>query len=130
MQIDYKLIIAVALGILLFLWYRKDHKQTEQFNQQIESNETRIDSLYATISAYELDQRVLNVQIKSLNDSIEYLNQLLSSNELQIKELKRKRNEKVNAVNKYASRDIIEFLTNRYYNKREDSTSTTKDTIN
>jgi PIN domain nuclease of toxin-antitoxin system len=129
MQIDYKLIIAVALGILLFLWYRKDHKQTEQFNQQIENNETRIDSLYATISAYELDQRVLNVQIKTLNDSIEYLNQLLSSNELQIKELKRKRNAKLNSINKYASDDIIKFLSNRYYGSK-DSTSTTKDTIN
>lgn len=129
MQIDYKLIIAVALGVLLFLWYRKDHKQTEQFNQQIESNETRIDSLYATISAYELDQRVLNVQIKTLNDSIEYLNQLLSSNELQIKDLKRKRNAKLNSINKYASDDIIKFLSNRYYGSK-DSTSTAKDTIN
>lgn len=129
MQIDYKLVVVCLIAILCFIWFRKDHKANEQLNDQIEQNDARIDSLQATLGAYELDRHSLNIQINTLNDSIEVLNALLASNELQINELKRKRNEKINAASKYASNDILKFLTNRYYGSK-DSTTTSKDTIN
>ena len=129
MQIDYKLVVVLLVAILCFIWFRKDHKATEELSTQIEQNDARIDSLNTVLNAYDLDRRTLNIQITTLNDSITVLNALLASNELQINELKRKRNEKVNAVNKYASNDILKFLTNRYYGSK-DSTSTPKDSVN
>jgi len=129
MQIDYKLVIVCVLGILLFMWYKKDHKANEQIETQLYQNDLRIDSLQVVLNAYDFDRKALNIKINTLNDSISVLNALLASNELQIQQLKRKRNAKLNSINKYASDDIIKFLSNRYYGSK-DSTTTPKDTIN
>jgi len=111
------------------MWYKKDHKANEQIETQLYQNDLRIDSLQVVLNAYDFDRKALNIKINTLNDSISVLNALLASNELQIQQLKRKRNAKLNSINKYASDDIIKFLSNRYYGSK-DSTTTPKDTIN
>lgn len=100
--------VFVALLIITALVYRMTRKvevysntvAKVQYDQAIEENKNL--------------QLKMDSTIKSLNDSIIILKEMVDAKNTQIQSLKTKRNEKTNSISKLSTVDLAKFITDLY----------------
>jgi len=123
MTTNQKMIVAVILAILVFsLYIRRDlfRKQTKT----VQTQEATIDSLKTELDSVNAVNKALEDDVAALQYSMHQLDTVIKENETQISNLKKRKHEKVTAVSKHSSNELIEFLSKRYKPSTTDSTST------
>ena len=104
---------AVILWNMGILSFPNNGKISDQ-DVIIDQNTAKIDSLRGVITGLEANQLKYDAAIASLKDSLVVLNTQIDNNEIKIKDLKKKYNEKVNSISSYSSNQLEDFLTDRY----------------
>ena len=107
------LVGAVILWNMGILSFPNNGKISDQ-DVIIDQNTAKIDSLRGIITGLEANQLKYDAAIASLKDSLVVLNTQIDNNEIKIKDLKKKYNEKVNSISSYSSNQLEDFLTDRY----------------
>ncbi len=79
-----------------------------------EANQRTVDSLKTIITGYETRQVELDARIEAYNDSIADLSLQIQQDRKDIQNLRNKANAQVTLASKYSTRDIYEFLADRY----------------
>lgn len=114
-NIIWVLVIFIGLLILFNIGILNiPGSKTSIQDDNIKQNTAIIDSLKQVITKLESNQIKYDSLIIDLKDSLLVLDSQLNKNELKIKELRKKYNEKINNISDYSSEQLREFLTNRY----------------
>lgn len=79
-----------------------------------DANQRTVDSLKTIITGYETRQVELDARIEAYNDSIAELSLQIQQDRKDIQNLRNKANAQVTLASKYSTRDIYEFLADRY----------------
>lgn len=104
--------ITIFSVILVFFPYKKFRK-TEVVTSDAD-NSKRIELLELKIKKFQVEQIVFDSAFKTMTDSIICLQYEIEKKELQILNLKRKKNETNNVVRNFNDSDITNFFSNRY----------------
>lgn len=101
--------LVVAIAMIGFVYYLKN-KDKVVYN---DTTSAQIEYKNA-IEQNKKVQAEKDSTINALNDSIIVLNAMVSTKNVQIQNLKNKRNEKTNNIGKFSTIDLTKFITNFY----------------
>jgi peptidoglycan hydrolase CwlO-like protein len=87
---------------------------TKQLRTDVESYNQKIDSIQKDIDSVIIANKELDLQIDSLHGEVIVLDNSIDNVQNNIRNIKGKTNEKVDAVNQFNFSELLKFFTDRY----------------